>query len=683
MAYGKKYIFSAISKSGLTYTAEMWENGYTGPEYNVNSGMSPFVLTCAGSGDDPFQPILPTIFNIRADFTDFTGPYPDLVSTDDRKYYVRFSANGGTYFIWQGFVLMDSIAIPFTTGRNFVDIICVDGLGLLKTVPYAPITSPGSIGEHESLLQIIRNCLQNINYPIQYYINSAINYYASGQTDTESYLRNSYIYPVTWTNDDYTFKNCYDILQDICVSHGVQLYQSGGEWWFTSVNERASDTLRVFRTDGTSSTDTLSNVSINRTIKPYQSNGNIPYYFIDNNQTKIIKKGFNAVEIVNELDYPKNFALNGNMTSPVGVLPLGWDLIFIGSGGTQTFTTQSGIYGATTTAAGISSQYGYLCDGYISQGDTVTIKFQGKCNTVDNITMLINIYEPGIGGAQFYYTTTSVGGFWTSVLTDYSHNVTSTQLESYSITLPPAPITGKLGIIFKVLPTSPTSVFVANLKATAVSSLASKEVLYNQTASNQYKKSITIPIGGQFPATNKSQIQSILSDTDDALQDYTRFSGGPTYTTLSKLLFSQFYNIYSKPNINLQLTQYNLFTGSGVIGLLQNFGVEDPTSIINITDARFVMSNSTFDYVNNTLSGTALEISNEILPYTLLTTIPVTPPLPCNTWLNNSEINSQVNYVACDGTVYSDITLTPGQSICAKGTPETISGPLLIQGSQC
>ncbi len=128
MAYGKKYTFTAISKSGLTYDAEIWENDYTGSVYSVATGNSPFLLECLASGDDPFQPVLPTLFTIRADFTDFTGPYPDLVSTDDKKYYVRFSANGGTYFVWQGYVLMDSISIAFTTGRNFVDIICVDGL---------------------------------------------------------------------------------------------------------------------------------------------------------------------------------------------------------------------------------------------------------------------------------------------------------------------------------------------------------------------------------------------------------------------------------------------------------------------------------------------------------------------------------------------------------------------------
>jgi hypothetical protein len=680
MAYGKKYIFSAISKSGLTYTAEMWENGYTGPEYNVNSGMSPFVLTCAGSGDDPFQPILPTIFNIRADFTDFTGPYPDLVSTDDRKYYVRFVANNGTYFIWQGFVLMDSIAIPFTTGRNFVDIICVDGLGLLKTVPYQPTSA--TINTSESLLQIIRNCLLNISYPVTIYINSAINYYATAHSTAESYIRKTHIFPTTWTNNDYTFKSCYDVLQEICVAHGAQLYQSGGEWWITSVNERASDTLRVFRTDNTSATDTLSTVNINRRITPYQSDVLTPYYFIDNGQTKIIKKGFTSLEVVSDLNYAENTVENGNMfllAYGTGI-PTNWSRS-LGSGGTFGMTTVDGIYGAQITPGTTNTTFTALSCGVVNEGDILTIEFQTKCNIVGDLEVEI-LLTSGMSTSR-YVQVASGAGTWGPSPTYYLDEITNTNLQKRTITTTPAPATGNLTISFRTISTGITNVFVANLKKTASSTLAKKQTLYNQTSNNIYKKSINSPIGGQFPLTNVSQIQSILSVSDNALVTFSRFSGGPSYSTLAVLLFSQLYNIYGKANINLQLTQYNLFTGTRVIGLVDNFGVEDPTSVISINTARFVFSSCTFDYVNNTISGTALEVSNTNLPYTLVSSIPPTPPTVCYNWYNNSSANWLGDYVACDGTSYPAATLTPGQFVCAQGTPFTLTGTDLEIGAQC
>lgn len=678
MAYGKKYIFSAVSKSGLTYTAEMWENDYTGPEYNVATGTSPFTLNCQGSGDDPFQPILPTIFTIRADFSDFTGPYPDLVSTDDRKYYVRFSANGGTYFVWQGFVLMDSISIPFTTGRNYVDIICVDGLGLLKTVPYVP--TPSNINTSESLLQIIRNCLQNIAYPVTFYINSAINYYATAHNTAESYIRKTHIFPTTWTNNDFTFKNCYDVLQEICIAHGAQLFQSNGEWWISSVNERASDTLRVFRTDNTSATDTLSTVNINRRITPYQSDVLTPYYFIENSQTKVINKSFTSLEVVSDLDYAQNTVDNGNMLLLTAGIPTNWSRT-LGTGGTFGMTTVDGIYGAQITPGTTNTTFTALSCGVVNEGDILTIEFQTKCNIVGDLEIEI-LLTAGLSTSRFVQTG-SGAPTWGPSPTYYLDEITNANLQKRTITTTPAPLTGNLTISFRTISTGITNVFVANLKKTASSTLAKKQVLYNQTANNLYKKSVNSPIGGPFPLTNVSQRQSILSVSDNALVTFSRFSGGPSYGSLAVLLFSQLYNIYGKANINLQFVQYNLFTGSKVIGLIDNFGVEDTTSIININTARFVMATCIIDYINNTISGTALEVSNTNLPYTLVSSIPPTPPTVCYNWYNNSGANWLGDYVACDGTSYPAATLTPGQFVCAQGTPFTLTGTDLTQGSQC
>ena len=680
MAYGKKYIFSAISKSGLTYTAELWENDYTGPSYQVNTGTNPFILNCLASGDDPFQPILPTTLTIQADFTNFTGPYPDFVSTDDRKYWVYFYANNNAFQVWQGFVLMDSLSIPFTTGLNFVNIICIDGLGLLKSVPY--VYTSFTIKELESLLQIIRNCLNRISFPNTYYINSAINYYASGQNTSNSYLRQTYKYPTSWTNDDYTFISCYDVLEKLCLSHGVQLYQYGGEWWITSVNERASDTIRIFRTDDTSNSDTLSTFNINRTIRPYLSDSITPYYFINNNQAKTIMKNFNSLEVVNELEYPKNIIYNGNLIEMTGSLPSGWSVTYVGTGsGSYTMTTETGIYGIRFTAAGTLS-YLQGSGRPINKGDVITLEFKCKGNIAADLPVYIQIDTGGTG-----YIYTSVGGNkWNSGINPYYEKLTSTDLESHTIVTLPAPANGELGIRFDAVAGSPglSDVFIANVKVSASSTYAKKQVFYNQTANNQYKKSVTIPIGGPFPNDNTSQIQSLLNSSGVALQNFTRFIGGSTYTTLSKLIFSQLYNIFAKPNINLQFTQYNVFTGSNVLGLLQNFGVYDPTSIININDSRFILGQCTIDYVNNTISGTALQVRNTELTYTLLSSIPAAPPTSCYLWVNVSSTTNWIgNYVACDGTNYYSATVAPYQSICAQGTPTKISGVDLLKGSQC
>jgi hypothetical protein len=471
------------------------------------------------------------------------------------------------------------------------------------------------------------------------------------------------------------------VLQDICVAHGAQLYQSGGEWWITSVNERASDTLRVFRTDSTSATDTLSTVNINRRITPYLSDVSTPYYFIDNSQTKVIKKGFTSLEVISDLNYAQNTVDNGNMfLLDYGTgIPTNWSRS-LGSGGTFTMTTVDGIYGAQITSGSTNTTLNALSCGVVNEGDIITIEYQTKCNVIGNLGVEIKITS-GMSTTN-YAKLISGAGAW-GATQYYDDEITNTTFQTRTITTLPAPATGNLTISFRALSSGITSVFIANLKKTGSSTLAKKQTLYNQTSNNLYKKSINSPIGGPFPSTNVSQIQSILSVSDNALVTFSRFSGGPSYANLTALLFSQLYNIYGKANINLQLTQYNLFTGSKVIGLVDNFGVEDPTSVISINTARFTYSSCTLDYVNNTISGTALEVSNTNLPYTLVSSIPPTPPTPCFNWYNNSGANWLGDYVACDGTSYPAATLTPGQFVCAQGTPFTLTGTDLEIGAQC
>jgi hypothetical protein len=612
MAYGKKYTLSAIGKSGHTFTAEIWEENYTGVVYPINTFTSPFVLECKATGDDPFQPVLPTVFSIQADMTDFTGPYPDFLTTNDRKYHVKFYAQGTTYLIWQGFILMDNLTLPFTTGRNIVNIICIDGLGLLKSSTYNFTSTNSNVGE--TLIQIITNCLNAIGLPDGYKINSSINYYTPAHSTALSYLRQTFIIPDTWTNNDFTYKNCYEVLENILIAHGAQLYQSNGEWWVTSVNERAGDTLRVFQTDNNLSADILSTININREIKPYINDSITPFYFIENTQTKILNKCFQSIKITANIDYPQNTVVNGNMTKVTGGIPDNWQRS-LGSGGTLTMTTVSGIYGAQITSGTTNSYLQALNCGVVSEGDIIEIKFQGRPNIVGNLEVEIKIAS---GPPDYYWLTAGGVNQWAGS-GYYLHKFNSTNLEPQTITTGPAPITGELTILFRVVSTGITNVFVANLQKTGKPSLAQKSVYYNQTASNIYKKEIDINIGGQFPFDNISQNQCLLANsTNQQLVNFSRFGKTGTFSNLGILLLKQLFNIFSLTRVNMRFSQYNLFTGTGFIGLVNNMKINDPTSTISVDTFRYVFGECTFDFVNNTISGTALQLSDVDVSYTLI-----------------------------------------------------------------
>jgi hypothetical protein len=643
-AYGKKYTLQAIGKSGLTFTAEIWEKGYTGGTvYPIGASVNPFVLDCLASGDDPFQPVLPTTFTIRADFTEFTGPWPDFLSTDDRKYHVRFYAQGTAYFIWQGFILMDNITLPFTTGRTIVDILCVDAIALLKSVNYLP--GVPLLTSTESIVKTINNCLTYLLYPGGYKVNFAVNYYTSQLTEANNALRQMYVTQCNWQSGVSSYLNCYEILEIICTAFGAQIFQSGGEWWITSVNERASDTIRVFQTNQDTDPDTTFNKSINYTIQPYINDSVTPFYFVQNSQVKILTKGFPQVEVTGELSYCFNKLINGDFSklTPYGMpaitgIPDNWTYTLESAIGKIERQTYRNITGLQLTGNVVSpgtdptqiTSTGVLID----QSDKVILSFDFAALTGGGSPgwMNLQIYiDVGSGNTWRYTKKIGEDAKW---LYNPSNNDSPYRLEGTLTTDPqaisiesvPAPADGTLYIRFNGggnVTGAFTEVFVANCIMT-LQSLYSSRTIKNVINSNPYKKQIDVKLGNNyqdgFIGASRTQSQSLLTSGNVALVNFYRY-GTPatTYNTLANLLLSQAYNIVSKPQVNIQFSQYGLFNQSDnyVIGLVNNFAVSDPSGKISISGARFVLGACTIDYVNNTINGIGLQIANAVLTFSI------------------------------------------------------------------
>ena len=634
-AYGKKYTLSAAGKSGHTFTAEIWEKLYTGATYEINTSTNPFVLDCLASNDDPFQPVLPTTFTIRADFTEFTGPWPDFLSTDDRKYFVKFYASGTTYLLWQGFILMDTISLPFTTGRQIVDIICVDALALLKSVTYLP--GVPLLTSTETILQTINNCLAYLLYPGGYKLNFGVNYYTSTMYDTYNAMRQIYVTQCNWQNNSDAYLSCYDILEIIMTAFGAQLYQSGGEWWVTSVNERASDTLRIFQTDQNSIADTFINKSIGYSIQPYQNEVSTPFYFVNNEQTKILSKGFPIVEVNGDLSYCYNKLINGDFSklsniaanAPNGT-PDNWTTA-IGTGGSVTKNTYNGLTGLVLDA-GTTNTTLLSTPVLIDQYDKVNLSFDAYKgnNAFLHIELKINV-----GGGNFWKYGKAVGAepawlYNPSIQNGaYRYEVgASATPQRVTIETVGAPASGTLEISFRTgfqVSGAATQAFFANARLT-FESLYTKVAYYNYSSASPYKKEVNVKLGAYTAlgaVVSRSQSQALLSATNAGLVTWNRYGDATTYNTLAYLLLSQYYNIFSKPRVNLSFTQYNLYnaTGDYFIGLVNSFAVTDPSGTISVNAFKYILGACTIDYVQNTISGTGLQVANAILPFTLNQTL--------------------------------------------------------------
>jgi hypothetical protein len=636
-AYGKKYTLSAIGKSGHTFTAEIWEKGYSGAVYPIGTALNPFILDCLADGDDPFQPILPTTFTIRADFTDFAGPWPDFLTTDDRKYHVRFYANGTSYFLWQGFIIMDTMSLPFTTGRTTMDILCVDALALLKSVNYIPgvvlLTST------ESIVKTINNCLSYVLYPGGYKLNFAVNYYTTQLAEANNALRQMYVTQCNWQSNSDAYLNCYDILEIICKAFGANLYQSGGQFWVTSVNERASDSIRVFQTDNETNPDITFNKSINYTIQPYQPG--IPFYFVNNEQVKTLSKGYPIVEVSGELDYNYNKLINGdfsklsNITVPApNGTPDNWTTT-IGTSGTVQQSTYNGytgllINGGSTNTLMVST--GVLID----EKDKVDLSFVTFGATGGSTFIHIEI-TIDVGGGNFYKYSKGLGeepkwlynpGLSTKT---YRYEATSsTNPIQVNIVSSPAPAAGTLSITFQAgnqVAGAHTEAFFANARLT-FEAIYSKRTIQNVNNNSPYKKEVDVKLGNNLvfnlTTASRTQSQSLLTSSNNALINFYRFGAAATsYTSLSNLLLSQLFNIFSKPRVNLSFTQYNLYNAPDdyFIGLVNNFAVTDPSGTVSINSFRYILGACTINYVDNTISGTGLQVANANITFSLKETL--------------------------------------------------------------
>ena len=315
MSYGLKYTSNAISKDGATYTLLVYERDYAGAQVEWELGVPAFVHEFIPSSDNVLEPFLASTLQVNIIQAE---PYdlPDTQTFDDRKYYATLNKSGN--IIFRGFLINDSISLPFTTGNQYINLSFTDGIGILKSIELdAPLNnSPVSLNTAKlvSLLEIALICIDSLEYDTSTRLNVATSIFASGMNDRgdgTQYepLSQSYLPLRDFLKTDMTFLSCYECLEIICKAFGAQLLQSGGEWWLVSQYERDADTLYFTKYNMSGGVVSSGLRSNSVTINSYPTEP----YFIDNVQNKILRKGFNKVVLNNPNEYSVNMLSNPNL----------------------------------------------------------------------------------------------------------------------------------------------------------------------------------------------------------------------------------------------------------------------------------------------------------------------------------------------------------------------------------
>jgi hypothetical protein len=124
MAYAVKYIINTASKSNVSSTVYLYEDGYVGStiEYQA-TGLQ---LEYIPNSDDTFEPIYVSQLNVSIDVTDNIENMPNFTTLNDRKYFVKVVSGGVTDF--QGWSISDDVQFSFNTGRKELSFSAIDGL---------------------------------------------------------------------------------------------------------------------------------------------------------------------------------------------------------------------------------------------------------------------------------------------------------------------------------------------------------------------------------------------------------------------------------------------------------------------------------------------------------------------------------------------------------------------------
>ena len=324
MAYGIKYRLTQALRNETNLYVDIYEKDYT-DDLVINYDAVNVQLSSNASEDEPLAAIVSSQLNISFIVSDENyADFPDLLNFDVRKYFVKLY-NEDT-LLWCGFLFNDYVQVPFTTGYVQVDMIAIDGLSFLENTQFN-FYELKSINAAEKLIDIIAETLNIIAYPETIDLITSCSYYAEGMDNRADSLASEPFNQSYQYRRDYQGLTYYEVLDNIVKSFGCRLFQSDGKWQLLAVNEMAADTRYFTRYEIYPTAVALSGGTMVKevNIQPYAS-GNV--HFVNNSQTKIIRKGYPKLILGHTYSFPDNYAHNGNfkgLSSPSTLY--GWTLV--------------------------------------------------------------------------------------------------------------------------------------------------------------------------------------------------------------------------------------------------------------------------------------------------------------------------------------------------------------------
>jgi len=316
MAYGLRYTLTQILKNGNTQVIEIYQEDYVG---SVKTYIPTSISLKPNSANEyPYPAIISTQleFSFILETEDDYNQYPTVLTSNARLYYVLLKE--GTDVIWRGFLFNDYSEVGFSTGISQSSLIAIDGISFLKDQEYVVDASINTTAQHLSIIAI---ALRYLGYPSDLYLTIACSFFASGMQKRADNISNEPFSQIYQYRRDFQDESYYAILEKILKTFNCRMYQANGDWYISAIMETAASTRYFTRYSIGASTITVASSGVlNNTINiaPYANNN---VHFIDNSQTKILRKGFFNIEARSEYKSPINLIHNANLKTVSGTVP--------------------------------------------------------------------------------------------------------------------------------------------------------------------------------------------------------------------------------------------------------------------------------------------------------------------------------------------------------------------------
>lgn len=609
MAYEVKYRSTQNTQNSTTLRLDILEDAYAGSiiEYPA-VGIS---LEYIPSGDDPFEPIYASQLNVQLDVTDDLSNMPDFTTLNDRKYLVKLYINN--VFEWQGWALSDNVQFAFTTGQKVISFNAICGLGMLNNVQFEYLD--GFTGSSVTLLQLLTNCLRQIEFPTGLDLFISCNIYATGMADpaispTQPFGQTYTPYTTVVRSDE--FQNSIDVLRDILISFGCRIIQAKGYWCILQVNQMDLDNPYFERVNSLGTTQATGQFS---DIKNFTTD----LKFIGNSQIKIFRKGYNNIVSENQIVYPDNYIFNSTLKENDGTNADGWLRASSGTGSVALGNIASGKNNTwilnIPNASVDTAQVGITVFPVVAQNDKIKLTWTFYDGIFANVSgaaceMLLVI----TGAGSSYYLDTD--GDWQIVggpITNYfevPHAGLVTPTE-YTFTTPRTPIGGDLSFALRLNSNTGTNMTVGVFEIEWVSPFKSVTVESRINETDEYTLEVEFPYGLLNDENVKSSYVGFLSDVNGNAWDgwymYER-KYSQSFRSLTELMVQNYVNQYRANIINVEAIGQGLTDVSGRTRF--NFDDTDPSQI-NVNTYQYILGNSSIMYNKNELSATFLKVSDE------------------------------------------------------------------------